>query len=336
MSRNPVLGRPFRHFAWGATALLLASPGNGAEPDHAKADHHACVTAYKSARREQQANHLRAAQELAESCAKAACGAALRQECAVKYNQLDNDIPSIVPVAVDDGGTPVTDMQVKVDGEVVTSKLDGRALPVDPGVHELSFTEPNGTTMTEKVMIVQGQHNRAISAPRSPRKGEMLAAIVSTKKAERKAEPKPPPAVERPGEPAPRHLVPEKPAIPEMPVEPPPAPRAREPGLFPYVLGGAGVAALGAGALFFAWGKNDNGGLSRCTPDCSPSTLRRIKTLYTMADVSFGVGIAALGVATYLYAAGSDTREKSPTKTAYSFDVEPTRSGAFATVSGSF
>lgn len=342
MSRNHVVRRPIVQFAWSAAALLFASPGSGAEPDHAKADHHACAAAYKNARREQQANHLRAAQELAETCAKPACGAVLRQECAVKYNQLDSDIPSIVPVAVDDGGSPLTDLEVKVDGELVTSKLDGRALPLDPGVHELSFTEPNGGTVTEKVMIVQGQHNRAITvslhSPHPARKTALMAAVVAPKPVETKAEPRLAPAITKPSEPAPPSLLPGVVPIRETSTEPRLEPRGEGPGLFPYVLGGAGLAALGAGALFFAWGNNDNGQLSHCTPDCAPSTLRRIKTLYTMADVSFGVGVAALGVATYLYASsGSGAHERAPAKTAtYSFDVEPTRSGAFATVSGSF
>ena len=114
-------------------------------------------------------------------------------------------------------------------------------------------------------------------------------------------------------------------------------PRGSGPGLFPYVLGGAGLAAVGAGTLFFAWGSNDNANLSQCTPDCAPSTLRHIKTLYTLADVSFGAGIAALGVATYLYAAsGSASHEKTTAKVAQTFDVQPTRGGVFATVSGSF
>lgn len=341
MFLSPVVRRSFRDVLCGAAVLLLASPGKSAEPDHAKLDHRACVATYKNARAQQQANHLRAAQELAESCAKPACGAAVRQECSIKYNQLDNDIPSFVPVAVDDNGAPLTDVQVRVDGELLISKLDGRALPLDPGVHEVSFSAANAVTVTEKVMIVQGQHNRAISvamqspAARALRKTTLMASVVPTKPVETKTEPKPGPAADKPSEPAPRHLLPEKSALREPLPEPAPREHRGGPGVLPYVLGGAGLAAVGAGTLFFVWGKNDNSALSQCTPNCAPSTLTRIKTLYAAGDISIGAGVAALGVATYLYATSSG-REKAPPKAAYSLDVEPTRNGAFATVSGSF
>ena len=59
--------------------------------------------------------------------------------------------------------------------------------------------------------------------------------------------------------------------------------------------------------------------------------------MYTIADISIGVGAAALVGSAILFAtSGGSTKEKAPAKTAYSVDVQPTRNGAFATVSGQF
>ncbi len=103
----------------------------------------------------------------------------------------------------------------------------------------------------------------------------------------------------------------------------------------PYLLGGFGLASLGAYGMFTYWGKKDNDLLSRCAPDCSPASLDHIRKLYLVADISLGVGVVALGAATWVALSSGSSKEK-PTETAYVVDVKPTPSGAFATVSGSF
>jgi hypothetical protein len=74
------------------------------------------------------------------TCAKATCGGLLKQQCTNLYMQLESDIPSVVPLVTDDAGAPRVDVQVTMDGEVLTSRLDGRSLRVDPGLHEFSFS----------------------------------------------------------------------------------------------------------------------------------------------------------------------------------------------------
>src|SRR5262249_15802740 len=73
-------------------------------------------------------------------------------------------IPSVVPVVTDETGAPRVDVQVRIDGELVATQLDGRALPVDPGMHEFSFTMDGNVIARQKLMILQGQRNRQIAA----------------------------------------------------------------------------------------------------------------------------------------------------------------------------
>src|SRR6202011_4498491 len=58
--------------------------------------------------------------------------------------------------------TPRVDVQVRVDGKILTSTLDGKALPVEAGLHEYTFATDRGVFATEKVMIAEGEQNRKI------------------------------------------------------------------------------------------------------------------------------------------------------------------------------
>src|SRR5882757_389575 len=81
-----------------------------------------------------------------------------------------------------------------------------------------------------------------------------------------------------------------------QPNEEAPAQVAEEPrstggaGPFPYLIGATGLAAIGAGTLLMVWGRKDNTALAQCSPSCQPSSVDRVRKLYTAADISFGVG----------------------------------------------
>ncbi|WP_394848283.1 hypothetical protein LZC95_12575 [Pendulispora brunnea] len=69
-----------------------------------------------------------------------------------------------------------------------------------------------------------------------------------------------------------------------------------------YVVGGVGVAALASFAFFGLKGLSDYNHLKdTCDPNCSTSDTDAVKTKFLVADVSLGVGVVALGVATYLF-----------------------------------
>jgi hypothetical protein len=105
--------------------------------------------------------------------------------------------------------------------------------------------------------------------------------------------------------------------------------------VWPFVLGGVGLASVGAGALLTYWGRTDNAALAQCTPNCPASSVAHIKTLYVASDVAFGAGAAAIGLATVLFFT-SPSRERAAPRAAYAVDVVPSRSGGVATLSGVF
>ena len=260
----------------------------------------ACMAAYRGALDKEQAGQLREARQLLVTCARAACGRSVLQACAARFTQIDSvDIPSILPVVTDETGAQRVDVQVRMDGELLAARLTGQALSVDPGLHEFAFTAEGGLSATEKILIVQGQLGRPIS--------------VSLRASEKPIASEKGPATgtdaSQGGAPPPQAAPPE-----DRPVV-----AGRSP--VPYIIGGAVLAAVETGALAVYLGKGD--------------------TTHLAADVSIGVslgvGAAALGVASWLFLAPHASSEKpAAPQTGCVFDVQPTPSGAYASVSGAF
>jgi hypothetical protein len=144
-------------------ALFTLMAGDAmANPKHSK-PHRDCGLSFEKAKESFEASHLMEAKALLEKCIRAVCGSMVHNECTSLYSRLQTDVPTIVPMVTDAVGTPRTHVEVKMDGEVLTSKLDGLGLPVEPGTHEFSFDMGDGVFAKRRIMIAQGQHNRPIS-----------------------------------------------------------------------------------------------------------------------------------------------------------------------------
>jgi hypothetical protein len=317
----------------------------------------ACESAYKLAQENESSSHLVQARELWLRCARPSCGAFFRQECTNRFTQLDADIPSVIPFVTDAAGTPRVDVDVKMDGESLTTHLDGHALPIDPGVHEFSFSTTTGVFATQQIMILQGQRNRPVSASlrsaemrREKPKGTAGKATAVAAETTPAAGTTPAPVIVPSPEAAAREASDREASEgasngPEVTLATAPA-ESHKSGhaKLSYILGGAGLLGIGGAALLTYWGRKDNdmlGQNGQCADmqnACSQGTIDHIKRLYLAADVSLGVGVAALGAAYWVYAAGrsSSAKEEQATQEAYRIDVQPARSGAVATVSGSF
>jgi hypothetical protein len=124
----------------------------------------ACITNYKSGLDQERTGKLLEARELFIRCAKSACGSPLRDECTMRFTQLGTDIPSVVPVVTNAAGKPETNIEVAVDGERLTSSLDGHSFILNPGAHDFSFSKDGRIFASQSLMIVQGQRNRLIAA----------------------------------------------------------------------------------------------------------------------------------------------------------------------------
>jgi len=172
-----------------AVGLLVAFvPGQvlaKAKASGAKDRRVVCESAYERAKEHLQNAQLIEAKALLEKCVSDSCDGFLQKACTILHTQLERDVPSVVPLVMDEKGAPLALVEVRMDGALLTSKLDGLSVSVDPGKHEFSFSTDTGVFATRKVMILQGQRNRPISVllPSASRKTRATATAVASQKA---------------------------------------------------------------------------------------------------------------------------------------------------------
>lgn len=155
-----------------AASVLLAASTVAAAPPKSE-----CPRALKDAEEHEQSGHLREARESLLTCARAACGRAVDQECTTRFRRLDStDIPSIVPRVTDKDGTALFDVDVRMDGELLTSHLDGQPVAVDPGQHEFAFSTAQGLYAERRVLIAQGEHARPLTISLRPDRSDHRGA----------------------------------------------------------------------------------------------------------------------------------------------------------------
>jgi hypothetical protein len=182
-----------------------------------------CVNAYKQGRLLERAARLHQAKDSMLKCTKLICSAALRKECMAAVEKLERDAPTVVLEVTDDRGSPVTNVRVSMDGRPLVSRIDGRALPVDPGFHEFTFENAGVVFAKEKVVVLQGQRNRAVSASlvwqrKASDPPPVTKSAAPVRGQRRLAAQAPPPPVEEP-----------PPPVEEEPPPPPPPVLAKAP-----------------------------------------------------------------------------------------------------------
>ncbi len=145
----------------GATAALmcLVSCGGSAAADETLR----CVQAYEQAQVLQKASKLIEAREQMLSCAHARCPEIVRNDCVQWLDALDTHLPSIVLGAIGPDGHDAIAVQVWIDGRRMLDRLDGRALPTNPGPHQLRFVTAGAGPVDLEVLVRDGEVRRPLT-----------------------------------------------------------------------------------------------------------------------------------------------------------------------------
>lgn len=117
-------------------------------------DDNPCIPAYTLAQSLQKDGKVVAAKAQAAICAQASCDPILAKDCTQWLADLEKITPSIVLDVRDEERNELVDVRVTMDGEPFAHRLDGRAVEVDPGMHELTF-EAAGFAPLEKGILVR-------------------------------------------------------------------------------------------------------------------------------------------------------------------------------------
>jgi hypothetical protein len=287
----PGISRPLALLLVGSIALAHLRE---AQADDAKVE---CIRAHEKAQTLRQSGHLGAARRALLTCVQSICPALVREDCGRWLDQMDVEQPSVVIAARDEAGNDTASVQVLVDDVVLVTRLDGKPLDVDPGLHTFRFVLPSGRAVEHEVLVRAGERARELSVTFEP-----------------------------PPRPAPNVLPADGPTFAPAPNVPPanaptfaplqvaaPPPRSFPPErsargniVMGVMAGIAGATALGSAIYFAVKQANEADALHKeCPHGCPTSATLRNQVNETMTfrvleGVSFGVAGLATGVALYL------------------------------------
>ena len=139
------------------TVVLASAQGTARAADPTTAD---CLAASDASLRFGNDHKLRAERSQLLVCAAATCPADVRKECLSRVDEVNPQIPTIVFSAKDPKGADLSAVKVTMDGEVLSERLEGTALSIDPGEHSFTFEAAGQPPVTKKLVIVEGQKDR--------------------------------------------------------------------------------------------------------------------------------------------------------------------------------
>jgi hypothetical protein len=143
---------------YGLCIALLASSSAFAD---AKSE---CVAASEKAQQLRDDRKLLQAHEQFLACARDVCPGAVKKDCADQVADLVKRTPSVVVRAKDKNGQDLVAVHVTSDGVTLTDQLDGRSVPLDPGVHTFRFEAPGNDPAEQKIVLSEGEHDRPVIA----------------------------------------------------------------------------------------------------------------------------------------------------------------------------
>jgi hypothetical protein len=160
MRANAVIKRDAARLSATAFAcLLVALAPRSAAADRAAA----CVAASERGQELAYQHKLLAAREQLRACARPECPTAVAQDCAAELARVTERIPTIVLAAHDADG-PVSSVRAVVDGSLVVTSLDGRAIEIDPGIHTFHFEATGRAAVDMRVPVSEGSRLERVDA----------------------------------------------------------------------------------------------------------------------------------------------------------------------------
>jgi hypothetical protein len=137
-----------------ACALALGTASARAD---VKAD---CVDASDQGQTSRDQGKLIDARARFAACVSDACPHVVRVDCAKWLADVDDRMPTILVRAKDRRGLDILDLRVTVDGAPIA--VDGRFVPIDPGVHTFRFEHEGSVPMEQRLLVREREKNRVL------------------------------------------------------------------------------------------------------------------------------------------------------------------------------
>ncbi|MGA2449183.1 MAG: hypothetical protein ABTD50_10935 [Polyangiaceae bacterium] len=141
-----------------AVVVLLAAPLDARADDRSS-----CLDAATKGQSLRDDHQLVEAREQFRLCASEICPGVVQRDCATWLVDVEKEMPTVVVSARNSDQTDRVEVQVSVDGNPVLTRLDGRAIPMNPGVRAFHFVGTDGLVLDQQVVVRQGEKNQPIS-----------------------------------------------------------------------------------------------------------------------------------------------------------------------------
>ena len=148
------------------------APGPGAAP----VDKAACLDAVSKGQVLREAHKLVEAREQFRVCARAECPAVVRGDCTSWVVEVETALPTVVITAKDEAGRDIFDVDVSAEGQPLVSRLDGRAVPMNPGIHTLRLETADGGSLEQPIVVKEGVKNQDVGVVLHTRQSPTAAA----------------------------------------------------------------------------------------------------------------------------------------------------------------
>jgi hypothetical protein len=276
-------------------AWLLGTPRARADEESKRT----CASAFANAQRLMRAGSLLEAKKKLVICGGPQCPVAMHPDCQQWLASVEASIPTVVfQVALAPGQSAGT-VQLSVDGGDPVP-LDGRAVSIDPGTHDVTFVASGFRPTTKHFVVSEGEKLR--------REVVTLAPSLEVRRNDERA--------------GPIALAPAQPQAGEG--------RASRV-TAPVIIAGSGAVLAGIGALYFGVkARSDDRQLSNCTPDCPRGQVDDVRRGYLLTNLSIGVAAVGLTTAIVLYLLQGRS-VKRPMSSALGIGPGPTGLGTTAT-----
>jgi len=279
-----------------ADGPAAAPPAGAAPPDKA-----ACLDASNKAQGFRDAHKLLEARDALRICAQQVCPGVVSKDCLTWLDSVESSLPTVVVSAKDPSGRDLFDVKVTADGQPLTNKLAGDALPMNPGPHAFHFELADGTVLDQQVLVREGLKNQNISvvlgkaAPVPPGGGAAAGATPG-------GQPDTTTAADSGGGGIPWRTV-------------------------GWITGGVGVAGVALGSIFGIMAMGDkNGAHCDASGACDPGKLSDANSAATISTVGFIAGgvLLAGGAALVLFGpSGSAPASAAPASGGATLKVAP-------------
>jgi|HubBroStandDraft_1064217.scaffolds.fasta_scaffold325878_1 hypothetical protein len=137
---------------------LCGAPARGADakPQSVEAAKAQCIAESEAAQKLALDQKLVLARPHFVACATSLCPVAVVRDCADQLAKLDASIATVVPSAHDlDTGRPLA-FALRIDGAPSDVPADGRAIAIDPGVHQFEFELRGGQREEYRIAVAEG------------------------------------------------------------------------------------------------------------------------------------------------------------------------------------